>query len=47
MKYEITLWVSGRNFKDVVYANSPQDARVTAEARNPTARIVAINGTFK
>ena len=47
MKYEVTLYVSGRNFKDIVVANSPRDARVTAEARNPTARIVAINGTFK
>ena len=47
MKYEVTLYVSGRNFKDIVIANSPQDARVTAEARNPTARVVAVNGTFK
>ena len=47
MKYEVTLYVSGRNFKDIVIANSPTDARVTSEARNPTARVVAINGTFK
>lgn len=47
MKYEVTLWISGRNFKDVVIANSPQDARVTASVRNPTARIVAVNGVFR
>jgi len=47
MKYEVKLWVSGRNFTDVVVANSPRDARETAAARNPTARVVAINGTFK
>lgn len=47
MKYEVKLWVSGRNFTDFVYANSPRDARETAQVRNPTAKVVSVNGTFK
>jgi hypothetical protein len=47
MKYQVTLWVSGRNYTDVVYANSPRDARDAAQARNPEAKIVSVNGTFK
>ena len=47
MKYQVTLWVSGKNFTDIVYATSPREARETAEARNPTARVVSVNGTLK
>lgn len=46
MKYQVKLWVSGKNFIEEVYANSPRDAKETAQARNPTAKVVAINATF-
>ena len=47
MKYEVQLYVGGKVFKEEVYANSPKVARETAQARNPTAKIVGVNGVFK
>ena len=47
MKYIVELYVGGKVFKEEVYANSPKDARETAKARNPTARIVGVNVSFK
>ena len=47
MKYEVQLYVGGKVFKEEVYANSPKDARETSQARNPTAKIVGVNGVFK
>jgi len=47
MKYEVQLYVGGKVFKEEVYANSPKDARETATARNPTAKVIGINATFK
>jgi hypothetical protein len=46
MKYIVDLYVGGKVFKEEVYANSPKDAKETAQARNPTAKIVAVNATF-
>jgi len=47
MKYIVDLYVGGKVFKEEVQANSPKDARVTALARNPTAKVVAVNATFR
>jgi hypothetical protein len=47
MKWEVQLYVGGKVFKEEVYANSPKDARETAQARNPTAKVVGVNATFK
>jgi hypothetical protein len=47
MKYEVQLYVGGKVFKEEVYANSPKDARETAQARNPTAKVMGVNATFK
>ena len=47
MKYEVKLYVGGKVFKEEVYATSPKDARETALARNPTAKVVGVNGVFK
>ena len=47
MKYEVKLYVGGKVFIEEVYANSPKDARETAQARNPNARVMGVNGTFK
>ena len=47
MKYEVQLYVGGKVFKEEVYATSPKDARETAQIRNPTAKIVGVNVSFK
>ena len=47
MKYIVELYVGGKVFKEEVYANSPKDARQTAEVRNPTAKVVGVNVSFK
>ncbi len=47
MKYEVQLYVGGKVFKEEVYATSPKDARETALARNPTAKVVGVNAMFK
>ena len=46
MKYEVKLYVGGKVFNEEVYANSPKDARETAEARNPTAKVIGVNAKF-
>jgi hypothetical protein len=47
MKYVVELYIGGKVFKEEVYANSPKDARETATARNPTAKVVGVNVSFK
>ena len=47
MKYVVDLYVGGKVFKEEVQANSPKDARETALARNPTAKVVGVNVSFK
>jgi len=47
MKYIVELYVAGKVFKEEVYATNPKDARETAQARNPSARVVGVNATFK
>ncbi len=47
MKYIVDLYVGGKVFKEEVYAPDPKSARETATARNPTAKVVGVNATFK
>jgi hypothetical protein len=47
MKYIVDLYIAGKVFKEEVYANSPKDARETATARNPKAKVVGVNVSFK
>ena len=47
MKYEVQLYVGGKVFKEEVYANNQQDARQTAQARNPHAKVVGVNASFR
>jgi hypothetical protein len=47
MKFIVDLYVGGKVFKEEVYANNPKDARETALARNPKAKVVGVNATFK
>ena len=43
MKVKVTLWVGGRTFEEVVHVARFEDAKQTALARQPTARVVAMN----
>ena len=43
MKWEVQLYVSGSVFKEEVHAKDYQDAKETALARNPKARVIAAN----
>jgi hypothetical protein len=47
MKYEVKLYVGGKVFTEEVQATSPKDARETAQARNPKAKVVGVNATFR
>ena len=43
MKVKVTLWAGGKVFDEIVIVASYQDAKKTALARNPTARVIAFN----
>ena len=43
MKWEVKLYVGGKLFTENVHAISYQDAKTTALARNPTARLIGVN----
>jgi hypothetical protein len=47
MRYVVQLYVGGKVFTEEVQANNPQDARSTAIARNPTAKVVGVNVSFR
>lgn len=47
MKYKVQLYVGGKTFTEEVQANTPKDARETALSRNPTAKVIGVNATFK
>jgi hypothetical protein len=47
MKYIVDLYVGGKVFKEEVQATNPKDARETAMARNPRAKVVGVNVSFK
>ena len=46
MKCEVELYVAGTVFKEEVIARNYDDARKTALARNPTARVVSVTAVF-
>tara|TARA_Y100000816_G_C26029546_1_gene538879 strand:+ start:329 stop:469 length:141 start_codon:yes stop_codon:yes gene_type:complete len=46
MKYEVKLYVGGRVFTEEVRAANNQDAKDTALARNPRAKVIGINPVF-
>ena len=44
MKWEVKLYVGGKVFTEEVYATSIiSDARETATARNPRAKVIGVN----
>jgi hypothetical protein len=47
MKIKVQLYVMGRVFDEIVEARNYQDARQTALARNPTAKVVNVTAVFK
>ena len=47
MKYIVQPYVGGKTFTEEVQATNPKDARETALARNPKAKVVGVNVSFK
>lgn len=47
MKCEVQLYVSGKVFKEEVYARDYQEARQVALARNPNAKVIGVTAVFK
>ena len=43
MKWIVELYVACKVFKEEVYARDYQDAKETALARNPKARVISAN----
>ena len=46
MKVKVTLYVAGNVFDEIVEARNYQDAKKTALARNPTAKVVSVTAVF-
>ena len=43
MKWEVKLYVGGKVFTEEVQAVNNQDAKETATARNPKAKVIGVN----
>ena len=43
MKWAVRLYVAGKIFEEIVHAINYQDAKETALARNPKAKVVGVN----
>ena len=43
MKVKVTLYAGGQTFEEVVVVAKFEDAKRTAQARNPSAKVVAMN----
>ena len=43
MKVRVTLYVGGTTFEEVVHVAKFEDAKKTTSARNPTAKVAAMN----
>ena len=46
MKWDVKLFVAGSMFTEQVQAANMSDARKTALARNPTARVISVTVSF-
>ena len=46
MKWDVKLYVSGTMFTEQDQAANMTDARQTALARNPTARVISVTVSF-
>ena len=47
MQVKVDLYVAGKVFSEIVEAANYQDAKETAKARNPKAKIVGCTAVFK
>ena len=47
MKWAVKLYVGGKLFEEKVHAVNFQDGKETALARNPKARVISVNPTYK
>jgi hypothetical protein len=47
MKCKVQLYVAGKVFDEIVEARDYQDAKQTALARNPTAKVIGVTAVFK
>jgi hypothetical protein len=46
MRCKVQLFVSGKVFDEIVEARDYQDAKKTALARNPTAKVIGVTAVF-
>jgi hypothetical protein len=46
VRVKVTLYVAGKVFDELVEARDYQDAKQTALARNPTAKIISVTAVF-
>ena len=46
MKVKVTLYAGGQTFEEVVVVAKFEDAKRTAEARNPSAKVIAMNPVY-
>ena len=46
MKCKVQLYVAGKVFHEIVEARDYKDARETALARNPTAKVMGVTAVF-
>ena len=46
MRCKVQLYVAGKVFDEIVEARDYQDARTTALARNPTAKVISVTAIF-
>jgi len=47
MKWIVKLWVAGKIFTDEVIATNPKQAIETSKNRNPYARVISVNISFR
>jgi hypothetical protein len=47
MRCKVQLYVGGKVFEEIVEAVNYKDAKETALARNPKAKVISVNAIFK
>ena len=46
MKMEVKFYVGGKTWKETYEVNDRESAKRTAEQRNPTAKVIAMNVVY-
>lgn len=47
MRIKVQLFVAGKVFDEIIEASNYEDARATALARNPTAKVISVTAAMK